>query len=449
MADTYRVIGAGFAGLAAARALRDRGLRVVVYEARPSVGGNWYDGVYDSTHLITSRASTGFLEYPMPERLPDFPHRRDVLTYLRDYAETFALLPLIRFEHEVLRVVPDGPEDGSAGWLVTVRSPDGATLTEHVTGVVVANGHHWDPHTPPESAQFTGHQLHAKDYKGPDDLVGDRVLVVGAGNSGCDAVVEAGRIFGRADVSMRSTKYFMPKTVFGKPITDMNNPWLPTWAQRMVMGPVLKIVNGPYGRYGMPEPDHRLFSQATPINSEMLYAMRHGVVRYRPAIAGITGQTVRFTDGDTQEYDTILWATGYHISFPFLDHDLFRWVDGIPERVCGQLPENRAGLHVFGLIQLRGGAGPLLSRSAELLADLVETQSLTTTPISTLLAAHRPPDNRFFTSVAGMVREVARERKLVSRVRRTLGAGHPRPPEQRQSHHAPPTSARDIRENAS
>jgi hypothetical protein len=421
MADeTHCVIGAGFAGLAAARALRERGLDVVVHESRPSVGGNWFDGVYDSTQLITSRDSTGFLEHPMPAHLPDFPHRLDVLAYLRDYADAEGLIPLVRFEHEVLAVTPAGSSDGTGGWEVTVRDASGAVRREHHTSVVVANGHHWDRSTPPESTRFTGHQLHAKDYKNPADLVGPRVLVVGAGNSACDAVVEAGRTFGHADVSMRATKHFMPKTVFGKPITDMNNPWLPTWAQRMVMGPVLRIVNGPYARYGMPEPDHKLFSQATPINSEMLYAMRHGTVRYRPGIADIAGTTVTFRDGTAQDYDTILWATGYHISFPFLDRALFRWVDGIPVRVCGMLPEDRANLYVFGLIQLRGGAGPLLSRAAELLADVVTAQARTNTPLSTLLAARQPPDNRFFTSVAGMVREVNRERRLVTRVCRDL-----------------------------
>src|SRR5919109_2368225 len=98
------IIGAGFAGLAAAQALLARDVEIDVYEARCDVGGNWYDGVYDSTHMITSRDSTGFLDYPMPKALPDFPHHTAVLDYLRDYARARGLLEHIRFEHEVTAV---------------------------------------------------------------------------------------------------------------------------------------------------------------------------------------------------------------------------------------------------------------------------------------------------------------------------------------------------------
>jgi hypothetical protein len=400
--------------------LLDRGIEVDLFDSRPDVGGNWYDGVYDSTHLITSRDSTGFLEYPMPGHLPDFPRQREVLDYLRAYAEAFGLTRRTRFEHEVLSVRPMGAPDGSDGWLVTARTPATDVRTWHYAGVVVANGHHWHRRVPPEAERFEGHQLHAKDYKSPTDLRGPRVLVVGAGNSACDMVVEAGAALGSADISMRHTAHFMPKTVFGKPITEMNNPWLPTWAQRLIMKPVLRVINGPYSRYGMPEPDHKLFSRPSPINSQMMYEMRHGTVRYRPGINDISGRIVTFTDGSAKEYDTILWATGYHVSFPFLEPGLFRWADGIPYRVCGQMPEHSAGIYLFGLIQLRGGAGPLLSRSAELLADLIEAQSVRPSPIAEGIAAVRPADNRFFTSVAGMIAEVDKERRIVARYRKGL-----------------------------
>ena len=58
-------------------------------------------------------------------------------------------------------------------------------------GVVIANGHNWDPHWPVMSGEFHGRQLHSAEYKTPDLLAGKRVLVVGAGNSGCDIAVES------------------------------------------------------------------------------------------------------------------------------------------------------------------------------------------------------------------------------------------------------------------
>lgn len=410
---THCIIGAGFAGLGAARALLDRGVEVDVYEAKADVGGNWFDGVYDSTHLITSRNSTGYLEFPMGAELPDFPHWEQVRDYLHSYSEAFDLRRRIRFGHEVTGVVAAGNGDGTGGWLVTHRA-DGVEQTRLYAGVVVANGHHWDPLVPVKPGRFTGAQIHVKDYKRPADLTGPRVLVVGAGVSACDLAVEASRAFGSADVSMRRTKHFLPKTLFGKPVTDLNNPWLPVWLQRLFTGFALRVINGPFSGYGMPEPEHRLFDEQVTINSQMLYAMRHGQVRYRPDIERFDGLTAHFVDGTAADFDTVVWATGYRVSFPFLDRDVFRWDGGVPRRVAGMLPERVAGLYLFGLMQLRGGAGPMLSRSAQLLADLVDWQAHTDHPIGPVLARFRKADSRFFVSVPQMTRQTAVERRIVA-----------------------------------
>jgi hypothetical protein len=60
------VIGAGAAGIAAARALTVAGLRFDWYEQAPDLGGIWRDGVYDSVHLISSRNTSGYPDAPMP-----------------------------------------------------------------------------------------------------------------------------------------------------------------------------------------------------------------------------------------------------------------------------------------------------------------------------------------------------------------------------------------------
>src|SRR5262249_35492407 len=111
------VIGAGCAGLVSARALQAAGLDFDVLEAQSDLGGNWTNGVYDSAYLISSRKTSGFLEFPMPETYPDFPSRAQVRDYLQAYAKHFDLRRNIAFEEEVtsLRRVGDG---GSSFWLV-------------------------------------------------------------------------------------------------------------------------------------------------------------------------------------------------------------------------------------------------------------------------------------------------------------------------------------------
>jgi hypothetical protein len=97
----------------------------------------------------------------------------------------------------------------------------------------------------------------------------------------------------------------------------------------------------------------------------------------------------------------------------------------VPRRVAGVAVPGRAGLYVFGLIQLRGGAGPQLSRSAELLADLVEEQAVLDRPVADVLAPVLRPDARFFLSVPEMVRQTYRERKVVAAYRRLRGRKAP------------------------
>jgi hypothetical protein len=198
--------------------------------------------------------------------------------------------------------------------------------------------------------------------------------------------------------------------------------------QRTVSRRWFKVINGPYARYGLPEPDHPLYSRPTTINSSMLYALRHGTVAYRPGIARADGDRVLFTDGREEHYDTIVWATGYRVSFPFLAEGVLSCEQEIPRRVAGLAVPGRAGLYVFGLIQLRGGAGPQLSGSAELLADLVEEQAMLDRPVADVLAPVLRPDARFFLSVPEMVRQTYRERKVVAtrrRLRRLRGRTTP------------------------
>ena len=105
----YCVIGAGYAGNGVAKAFKDAGIDYDHLEATDHVGGNWAHGVYDSTHIISSRDSTQYSDFPMPRDYPDFPSRREVLDYLNAYVDRFGLRERIEFEREVVSLEPLGP----------------------------------------------------------------------------------------------------------------------------------------------------------------------------------------------------------------------------------------------------------------------------------------------------------------------------------------------------
>src|SRR5258708_35867575 len=104
--DTMAVTGAGPVGLGIARALKARGIAYAQFDADDDVGGNWYHGVYSTAHIISSRKTTEFPDYPMPADYPDFPSRQQMVDYLGDYARHFELRAQIALNTKVVLVRP-------------------------------------------------------------------------------------------------------------------------------------------------------------------------------------------------------------------------------------------------------------------------------------------------------------------------------------------------------
>ncbi|HVW38879.1 MAG TPA: NAD(P)-binding domain-containing protein, partial [Pirellulales bacterium] len=216
----YCVVGAGSSGLAVARWLAACGIEFDCLEREDDVGGNWYYGkpqssVYRSTHLISSKPLTEYRDFPLPAEYPDYPSHAQVWEYFRGYARHFELYPRIEFRTSVERIEP-AAEIGPHGpyWDVAVSTQaetnaDAASrgvLNSEVRryrGVIIANGHNWDPKWPEFPGRFDGLSLHSAEYKTPDVLRGRRVLVVGGGNSGCDIAVEAAQNAVRTFHSLR------------------------------------------------------------------------------------------------------------------------------------------------------------------------------------------------------------------------------------------------------
>jgi hypothetical protein len=407
------IIGAGYAGNGVAKAFADAGIPYDQLERTDHVGGNWADGVYESTHIISSRDSTQYADFPMPRTYPDFPSREQVLSYLNAYVDAFGLRERIEFETEVVRCEPLDPT-GLSGWRVELASGE----VRHYAGVVVANGHHWDKRYPDYPGRFAGKTIHSKDYKRRADFAGERVLVVGGGNSACDIAVEAANSFGGADISLRRGYWFLPKSFLGIPLAEWDRPWVPLWAQRRIVKLAARASFGTYERYGLPRPDHRPFDRHPTVNSQLLYYLRHGRVRPRPDIARLDGHTVHFADGDASDYETIVWATGFNVSFPFLDRGLFSWENGVPIRVASLLAPGLANLYVFGLLQPRGGAGPLITAGAEVLAEMVRIQERLDHPLADDLGRVRKPSSRMLVGVSETMREIRAGRRVLRLIAR-------------------------------
>jgi cation diffusion facilitator CzcD-associated flavoprotein CzcO len=384
--DKFCIVGAGSSGLAAAKAFAEAGIPFDCLEREDDVGGNWYYGrphssVYASTHTISSKRLTEYVDFPMPADYPEYPSHRQVWEYLRSYARKFGLYERIEFGRTIERIEPAGDADSQGNW--RVRLADGSE--RRYRGIVVANGHNWKPRVPGFALDAAGRRLdarviHSAEYKTPDVLVGKRVLVVGAGNSGCDIAVESAQHAARTLHSTRRGYHYLPKFWRGKPIDMLNEKLLrlrlPKWVRRKLGALVERVSFGAPGSYGLPKPDHELFESHPIINQQLFYYLAHGRIEPKPDVASPAaattgGMKVGFADGTAEEVDLVVLATGFEIAFPFLDRELLNWDGGKPRLFLNVFHPRRDDLFVVGLIQPDSGQFGLVDYQARLVARYV------------------------------------------------------------------------------
>ncbi len=394
--DKFLIIGAGPCGLGVAKAFKEAGISYTQAEADDNVGGNWYHGVYESAHIISSRKTTEYADFPMPSDYPDFPSQKQMGDYYALYADTFGLRENIEFKTKVVMCLPRGDESWEvelsfesrlqAASVPRKRGTQNKTEKRIYKGVVVCNGHHWDKRFPKYDGEFSGEWLHSKDYKKTEQLAGKRVLVIGGGNSACDVVSEAARVSSQAHLSLRRGYWFLPKTLFGQPSAESFALYLPVFVQRAILRVFLKIVVGNYEDYGLPHPDHKLFEHHPTVSSEVLHYLKHGRIAPHKDIKRFDGKTVQFVDGEQIEVDTIVCATGYFVSFPFLPEGLVPVKNGnIAQLYAGLVLPDYKNLYVFGTQQIRYGVGPLITPAAALLAKMIKLQDEMQLPIGLVM----------------------------------------------------------------
>lgn len=330
---------------------------------------------------------TEFLEFPMPAQVADYPSHRELLDYFRAFADHFGLRAHYRFHTRVLKAEPvsDAPD---TLWRVTTQTGDAAPETALYKGVVIANGTLAEPNRPRFEGAFSGEVWHTAQYKAATQLTGKRVLIVGAGNSGCDIAVDAVHHAKSIDISVRRGYYFVPKYVFGQPADSVGGKiTLPPWLKQRIDSTILKWFTGDPVRFGFPKPDYRMYESHPVVNSLILYHIGHGDVGVRADIARLDGHTVHFKDGRSGEYDLILTATGYKLHFPFIDHALLNWQGMAPRLYLNIFAPRFHRLAVLGMVEASGLGWQGRYEQAELVARYFKSLDAGTPQAAALSAA--------------------------------------------------------------
>ncbi len=373
-APTACVIGAGSSGIAAAKALHEHGIPFDCFEKSDRVGGNWVFGnvngmssAYRSLHINTSRQRMEYSDYPMPTTYPDFPHHTEIARYFDAYVDHFGFRDRITFQTGVQHAARDA--DGA--WTITLDTGE----QRRYEALVVANGHHWDPRWPEPSypGRFGGEQLHAHHYIDNSGLRDKRVLVVGIGNSAMDISAESSFVARRTLISSRRGAYVLPKYLFGRPLDQIGvNAFtgrIPWGVRQRVLSTLFRIAVGRMEDYGLPKPDHKLGEAHPTISADFLNRIAHGELTWKPNIAALEGDVVRFADGSAEPVDVIVWCTGYRVSFPFFDESFVAARDNDLPLFKRVLRPGIDNLFFVALLQPLGATMPIAEAQGQWIAS--------------------------------------------------------------------------------
>lgn len=305
------VIGAGPAGLATSHELHDAGIEHVVLERGQQVGETWAN-LYDSLVLHTARGLSSLPGLKFPAETPRFPSRQDFLRYLHRYRDAFHLP--ISTGSEVTRL---RRENGT--WVATTSA--GVQISARVA--VVASGIVANPVSPeiPNRLRFVGRVMHSVEYRRPDALASQRVLVVGAGNSAGEIAAELAHAGAEVTIAVRSGAVVVPREVAGIPIQYLavSLSRLPKSVQRSIAR-VFSLVSGMFhGPAVLPRPPGDSACRQVPlIGFHLTDGIRQGRIRLQPGLSEFTSEGVRFTNGTSQAFDTVIFATGFRAALHML-----------------------------------------------------------------------------------------------------------------------------------
>jgi cation diffusion facilitator CzcD-associated flavoprotein CzcO len=326
------IIGAGPAGLAAARYLASEGFEPVLFERGATIGGQWsgdrsHSGVWPSMRTNTSRILTAFSDLPHPDRSPTYPTNQAIRDYLHAYAEQFSLTRRIQLSTPVVAL--ERAADGR-WWLV--RTPTGERTFEYV---VVATGafQKWTLPTVSGLSSFSGSRgvAHTSQYADADSLRGQRVLIAGGAISALEIASELAMAgAARVTVTARRQRYVIPKLALGTPQDHIvftrfhalaEEAFTAERVNRMYTDVALRLGGRPE-HYGAPATRATVAEAGLTLCQHFLPLVAEGRIDVRPWMTDVDGQSVRFDDGCTAEFDAILFGTGFDVHLPFLAPEL-------------------------------------------------------------------------------------------------------------------------------
>jgi cation diffusion facilitator CzcD-associated flavoprotein CzcO len=274
------VIGAGQSGLAVGYYLRRTGRPYVLLDASPAPGGAW-SSTWPSLRLFSPAQASSLPGRLFRREEPGYPTRDEVLAYLTQYEQRYGL----NVRRPVRVAAVRRQRDGFA--IETDAGPFAARAVISTTGAASV------PHVPevPGRTSFAGRQVHSADYRGPEAFSGQRVAVVGAGNSGAQILAEVSEV---ADARWftREPPRFMPDDVDGRALFVEASRRFREGGAVHDLGDIVMVPS-------------------------VKAARERGALTARPTFDRLVSDGAVWDDGAFEPLDAVIWCTGFD---PALGH---------------------------------------------------------------------------------------------------------------------------------
>ncbi|XP_068656739.1 indole-3-pyruvate monooxygenase YUCCA2-like [Aristolochia californica] len=367
------IIGAGPSGLATAACLKQRGVPSLILERENCIASLWKLKAYDRLKLHLPKK---FCELPLmsfPAKFPTYPTKDQFTDYLEAYAKKFSIKPL--FGEEVLEADFD-PAIGF--WRV------GTEEKEFVCRwLIVATGENAEAVSPdiPGIHNFQGRLLHTSSYKNGADFKGEKVLVVGCGNSGMEICLDLCNNDAEASLVVRDKLHILPRDMLGVSTFSLAM-WLLKWFPLQIVDSFLVLCSqlflGKMSQFGLKKPEDgplklKNSEGKTPVlDVGTLAKIRTGQIKVVPGIRKFLVNGAEFVDERVEEFNSVILATGYRSNVPsWLKGDLFNKQDGFPKKAFPNSWKGDQGLYTVGFTR-RGLLGA--SMDAQRVAEDISCQ---------------------------------------------------------------------------
>ena len=328
------IIGAGFAGLAAARYLSSEGFAVTLFESHSDIGGQWNrfnprSGVWPQMRTNTAKFVTKLSDVQYPDSVKLFPRNSEVLDMINEFADLHDLRRSVRLSTTVT-----GLRRVEGGFEITSTGLDGERV-DVFSRVVISSGRYNCPDIPdiPGLDSFSGSEgvIHAFRYKHPERYRDKRVIVCGGSISALEIVSDLAMMgTERAYLSQRRQRYVMPKMVAGTPIeyfvfTRGGGLSIATTTVEDRLAAqkeeLLRLAGDPV-RYGAPAPHEDIEHAGVTCGQHYYNLVAEDRIDVRQWIARVDGTHVTFTDGYVVEADGIIVGTGFDLDLPYLHPEI-------------------------------------------------------------------------------------------------------------------------------